>query len=191
MGLRPSTGMGRRPREEIAGGVYHVFARGNDRQPIFVDDLDRTRYLALLRRVRAAVRWHCLTYCLMSNHVHLLLETEEPNLSRGMHLLQGIYARSFNRRHGRSGHLFQSRYGCVRVEDDAQLWMTLAYIVRNPVEAGLCRDPAGWPWSGHHAVVADAEADADDGVDVPRLLTYLGALGGDPRRRYAECVESR
>ncbi|HEX8208341.1 MAG TPA: transposase [Solirubrobacteraceae bacterium] len=176
--------MPRKPREEIAGGIHHVFARGNDRQRIFVDDADRAVYIGLLRTVIARLQWRCLTYCLMRNHVHLLIETPTPNLGVGMQRLQGIYARSFNRRHGRSGHLFQSRYGCVRVEDDAQLWMTVGYIVRNPVAAGLCAEPEEWRWSGHGAIGGRS----DQWLDTGRLLAYLAALGGDPHERYAECV---
>ena len=80
----------------------------------------------------------CLSYCLMGNHVHLLIETREPNLGAGMHRLHGAYAQWFNRRHGFVGHVFQNRYESVTIENDPQLWVTAAYIARNPVTAGLC-----------------------------------------------------
>ena len=83
--------------------------------------------------------WRILSYCLMGNHMHLLIETQEPNLGTGMHRLHGGYAQYFNRRHGFSGHLFQDRYDSVTIENDAQLWTAAAYIARNPVTAGLCR----------------------------------------------------
>jgi putative transposase len=175
----------RKPREELAGGLHHVFARGNDRQAIFVDDVDRQMYLALLAEVAALLRWRCLTYCLMNNHVHLLMETPLPNLGTGMHRLQGGYARNFNRRHRRSGHVFQERYGCVRVEDDAQLWMTVGYIARNPVAAGLCASADDWTWSGHSSV---RSGDRSGWLDVDRLLEYFGAWGGDAGEQYEECV---
>src|SRR4051794_25897040 len=98
--------MPRKPRELVAGGIYHVFARGAKRAAIFEDDVDRHAYLALLGK---NVRWHgwrCLMYCLMDNHVHLLIETPEPNLDVGMCRHHGAYARAFNRRYATPGHVF-------------------------------------------------------------------------------------
>ncbi|HEV2813148.1 MAG TPA: transposase [Solirubrobacteraceae bacterium] len=176
--------MPRKPRELVAGGVYHVYARGNNRQSIFLDDLDRRAYLRHIEHVVLKRAWLCLAYCLMPNHVHLLVETPQPDLAVGMHWLHGAYARRFNRRHRRVGHLFQGRYGAVRIEDDAQLWMTAAYIARNPVAAGHCREPEDWEWSSH---AATANADAPPWLAANRLLEYLqGAAGGDPHERYGE-----
>src|SRR3954454_20748947 len=101
--------MPRKPRVELAGGVHHVYARGNAREDIYRDDVDRRMYLHTLGREVARWKWRCLAYCLMSNHVHLLLETPEPNLGRGMQRAHGTYARLFNRRHARVGHVFQGR----------------------------------------------------------------------------------
>jgi REP element-mobilizing transposase RayT len=168
----------------MEGAVHHVFARGNNRQLIFLDDLDRRRYLDGLARVIGLAGWRCLTYCLMPNHVHLLIETPRPTLGWGMQRLHGDYARAFNVRHRRVGHVFQGRYGANRVEDDAQLWMTVAYIARNPVEAGLVRQAAAWPWSGHAAMGSGRSPCLDEG----RLLAYFKAFGGDRVRRYRECV---
>ena len=85
----------------------------------------------------------------MGNHIHLLVETRDPNLGDGMHRLQGSYAQYFNRRHGYVGHLFQDRYKAVPVTSDGQLVMAAAYIARNPVEAGLCASAIDWTWSSH------------------------------------------
>lgn len=137
----------RRPREIVAGGIYHVYARGNDQRPIFVDDTDRYVYMAILSDVCARSEWLRLAHCLMDNHVHLLLETPLPNLSEGMRRLQWQYATRFNRRHDRSGHLFQGRYGAKRVASDEQLVAVTRYIAMNPVEAGLCETPERWTWS--------------------------------------------
>ncbi len=139
--------MGRKPRENLAGGIYHVFARGNDRQQIFDDDLDRKTYLLILGDVCDRFSWGRLGYCLMSNHVHLLLETPQGDLSDGMQRLQNRYAKRFNRRHERTGHLFGERFGSRRVETDEQLIAVTNYIERNPVEAGLCAAPELWPWT--------------------------------------------
>ena len=175
--------MVRKPREEVEGGVFHVFARGNDQRLVFHDDLDRRRYLRTLQSAVEDRRWRLLAYCLMDNHVHLLVETPNANLGDGMRWLHGTYAGSFNKRHGRSGHVFQGRYGAVRVKTDAQLWAVAVYIAMNPVDAGLCRLPEDWRWSSHPLVLAGT---APDWVDIPHLLEYLAPAGGDGRRRYAE-----
>jgi REP element-mobilizing transposase RayT len=99
--------MARLPRNETEAGIHHVYARGVERRVIFVDDEDRRRYLRMFRGVAEKFRWHCLGFCLMPNHVHLLIETTEPNLGRGMHSLHGLYAQTFNERFARVGHLFQ------------------------------------------------------------------------------------
>jgi putative transposase len=176
-------GVPRKPREEVEGGVYHVYARGNDRRPIYLDDVDRRIYLAMLARTVRLTGWRCLAYCLMDNHVHLLVELVEANLAAGMQRLHGQYGQVHNRRHRRSGHLFQGRYGAVGVTSDAQLWSAVAYIVRNPVEAGLCSQPGAWPWSSHLATLGRAPG----WLDAARLLSYFDAAGGDdPSRRYTE-----
>jgi putative transposase len=177
--------MPRKPRHEVAGGVHHVFARGNGRRPIFLDDADHRLYLAMLGRVVARSQWRCLAFCLMENHIHLLVETPKPNLGAGMQQLHGRFAQRFNQRHTRSGHVFQGRYGSVPVRTDEHLWTTVAYIVANPVAAGLCRAPDDWPWSSHRAVLGD---EVVPWLDVARLLSFYTSLGGEPVCRYAAHV---
>lgn len=126
-----------------------------------------------------------MAYCLLDNHVHLLIETPEANLGAGMQHLHGLYGQTFNARHGRSGHVFQGRYGAVRVTSDEHLWTVVAYIAHNPVEAGLCKDPNQWPWSSHAAALG---APSPYWLDIAHLLRYFEAMGGEPRRRYAELV---
>jgi putative transposase len=185
----PLDGVPRRARLEVSAGIHHVFARGNDRRPIFVDDLDRRAYLDALRQVVHLYRWRCLAYCLMPNHVHLLIETPRPNLAEGMRLLHGFYAQGFNARHGRSGHLFQGRYGCVPVTDDAQLATTVAYIATNPVAARLVARPEAWRWGSHRGV---ARRQAPTWLAADRLERLLaGAFGGDGAARYRELVDER
>jgi hypothetical protein len=123
----------------------------------------------------------------MPNHVHLLFETPEPNLGAGMQRLHGDYGQTFNERHGRSGHVFQGRYGSVLVTTDEQLWHVAAYIVLNPVSAGLCRRPEEWPWSSHMATIGGRTR--HEWLDVARLLSHFEGLGGDARRRYAAMTE--
>ena len=180
-------GVPRSPREEIEDGVHHVYARGNGGREIFLDDADRWRYLAMLGDVVVRMRWRCLAYCLMRNHVHLLVETPAVNLGEGIQRLHGRYAQKFNERHRRSGHVFQGRYGAVRVTSDEQLWTTTRYVALNPVAAGLCERPEDWRWSSHAAVLGGG---TPAWLDVARLLSYFAGLGGEPRERYADLVRT-
>src|SRR4051794_19876792 len=151
--MTPTGDMPRLARAEYEAGIHHVYARGNRRQPIYADDSDRLRYLSMLGRTTANMNWSCLSYCLMGNHMHLLVETRTPNLGAGMHRLHGAYAQYFNRRYGYSGHLFGDRFDAVPVVSDPQLWTVAAYIARNPVDAGLCPRSADWPWGSHAGIV--------------------------------------
>ena len=167
-----------------------MYGRGNNRRLLFLDDVDRLGYLGLLEAVIGRQRWRCLSYCLMDNHVHLLLETPEPNLGDGMRRLHGSFGRDFNRRHGLSGHVFQGRYGSKLLKTDGHLWTTAAYIAANPVDAGACAAPAAWRWSSH-AAAAVAGALAPAWLDLPRLFALLAGSGGDPRKRYLDAVAER
>ena len=178
-------GMPRRPREEMEGGVFHVFARGNGRRRIFFGDADRQRYLAMLAHTVTRARWRCLAYCLMDNHVHLLVETPRPNLGYGMQRIHGDYARWLNRRTGSCGHVFQGRYGATRMTVEPQLWITARYIAHNPVEAGLVTTADDWPWGSHAAIV---RGDGPLWLDVERLLGYFGGIGGQPLARYRAMI---
>jgi putative transposase len=175
----------RQLRQEVEGGVFHVYARGNDKQSIFLDDADRQTYLFLLRRVVEEHGWRCLAYCLMENHVHLLIETPVPNLARGMQRLHGAYAQLFNERHGRVGHLFQGRYGAVHMESDQQLWATLAYIAANPVRAELCEKATDWRWSSCRHVLNQRSAGL---IDLERIAWYLASFGPEPLKSYETLV---
>jgi putative transposase len=144
--------MGRKLRN-MAPGFHHVFARGNNRRALFRDDLDREDFLERLGRVVRFQNWTCHIYCLLTNHFHLLVQTEDESLPNGMQRLNLTTAQSFNRRYGTIGHLFQGPYGSVPVTRPGHALYLISYIVRNPVEAGLCRVPEEWPWSSHGATL--------------------------------------
>jgi putative transposase len=177
----------RPPRLEVPDGIYHAWARGNERRRIFRDDADFRRFLELLGRAVARYRWRILTYCLMRNHYHLLLETPEPNLSRGMRHLNGVYAQSFNRRHDRVGHLFQGRFGALIVQDDDHLLTECAYIVRNPLRTIDPIDPLDWPWSSHRATLGLEPPPRF--LDVDRLLSFFGSARTAARERYRAYID--
>jgi putative transposase len=177
--------MPRPPREEHEGAVHHVWARGNHKGVVFLDDRDRRFYLRLLERTVNQFKWLCLAYCLMDNHVHLLLETPRPNLGSGMQWFHGQYGRYFADKVGRPGHVFQKPFGSKRVKDEEQMWTTIRYVAQNPVDAKLCETPANWEWSSHRTVI---DGDAPAWIARGRLLEYFDALGGPPAERYAALV---
>jgi len=161
-------------RIEYPGAVYHVTSRGNARQEIFLDDEDRFRFLETLHQVVDRFNWLCHAYCLMNNHYHLLIETVDPTLSRGMRQLNGVYTQAFNRYHNRVGHVFQGRFKAIHVEKEAYLLELSRYVVLNPVRAGMVRAAKDWPWSSYRATAGL--------VKRPRLLTtnwLLDQLGSD------------
>jgi putative transposase len=171
--------MPRGPRIVAAGATYHLTARGNRRQPIFVDDDDRQLFLRILGDVAQRHRWRCGAYCLLSNHFHLLIETPvaAEDLACGMHRLNGRYAQWFNDRHEFVGHLFQGRFGSILIEREAHLLEVARYVFLNPVRAGVCELPDQWPWSSYRATIGQ--------VGVPRFLSpdMTLELFGDDRRR--------
>jgi putative transposase len=133
------------------GAVVHVIARGLERGRIVRDDHDRHAFLGDLAVAVRRYQWLCHAYCLMDNHYHLLLEIPLGNLPLGMRHLNGVYAQGFNRRHGRFGYLFQSRYRSILVERESHLLTACRYFVLNPVKAGIVERPEQYRWSSHRA----------------------------------------
>jgi len=145
--------MSRPLRIEFPGAVYHITARGNEKKAIFRNNQDKKSYLELLTLVVKRFHWLCHGYCLLGNHYHLLIETLESNLSRGMKQLDGIYTQKFNNKYKRVGHLFQGRYKAILVEKESYLLELSRYIVLNPVRAGIVSQLEEWPWSSYCAII--------------------------------------
>ncbi len=148
--------MSRRPRQLVHDGSYHVTARGNNRQSVFVSDHDRGAFLKDLDHVAAQRSWRVFAYCLMGNHVHLGLTTPHADLDAGMRDLLSRHARRLNWRRSASGHVFTDRYFSKLIGDDAQLFATIRYVARNPVTAGLVDDAQSWQWSSFRDVMTNA-----------------------------------
>ena len=146
--------MARKPRVQYADGTFHVWARRVERWALFVDDEDYQRYVALLAATVEECGWVLLSFCLMPNHIHLLLELREPNLDKGMKMLHEAYVRWYNARRDRGGRLFEHRYGSKAVVDGLYFVTVLRYIETNPVRAGLSDTPEEWPWSSRGIVAA-------------------------------------
>ncbi|MGK5060468.1 transposase [Janthinobacterium sp. LB2P49] len=143
-------------RLEFAGALYHVTSRGDRRGAIYRDDADRLAWQEVLELVCERHHFVVHSFCQMSNHYHLLVETVEANLSQGMRQLNGIYTQHFNRRHKRVGHALQGRYKAILVQKENYLLELARYIVLNPVRAHMVTSPDDWYWSSHHYVLDDA-----------------------------------
>lgn len=155
--------MARPLRLDIPGAFYHVTARGNAREPIYRDDRDREAFLSLLATTCNQYGWALHAYCLMTNHYHLLLSLQEApdgRLVRGMQRLNSCFAKQFNQRHRRVGHLYQGRYHAILVQRERHLIELTRYVVLNPVRAGIVAHVAEWPWSSYRATVGLATAPA-------------------------------
>jgi REP element-mobilizing transposase RayT len=145
--------MGRRPRYETPDGITHVTARGNRRQQIYADTIDRADFNARLADVRKRFEIEIFALCQMGNHYHMLVRATRAVLSDALHRLNGGYAQGFNMRHCLDGHLFQDRFHGVPVTSESHLLELFRYVLLNPVRAGICAEPADWPWSSYRATV--------------------------------------
>lgn len=139
--------MGRRQRVHFDGAIYHVYSKGVNGQHIFIDDQDRETFLRILKKNIAAASAELLAYCLMGNHYHLAVKVGSIPLWKLMHRTLSSYALIFNRRHERTGHLFQARFEARICLDERYLRTLIPYIIMNPVRAGLVERPQDWPWS--------------------------------------------
>ncbi len=178
--------MARPLRLEFAGALYHVTSRGDRRENIYEDDADRRAFLSVLGGVSDTHNWVCHAYCLMDNHYHLLIETPDANLSRGMRQLNGVYTQTFNRFHGGAGHVFQGRYKAIVVEKQSYLLELSRYIVLNPVRAGMVRWAREWPWSSYRATVGQSKG--PDCLNVEWLLAAFGKRKTVAIERYKKFI---
>ena len=182
--------MPRPPRNWIPGGTYHVFSRGSNRNALFLYDGDRFDFLDYTATVVERYGLECLAYALMTNHVHYLFCTPpEPAdaLSKALRDLNGTYARRFNKRHDREAHAFKNRFGAISKETREDVIWTARYIVRNPVEAGLCAHAADWPWSSYRPTVGLEPAPAF--LSTGLLLSLFGGRSEVALSRYVHYVE--
>ena len=178
--------MARPLRLEFPGALYHLTARGNARQPIYRDDTDRRDFLELCGAVCDRFHWQAHAYCLMSNHYHLVIETPEANLARGMRQLNGVYTQAFNRRHRKVGHLFQGRYTAILVDKDKYLLELARYVVLNPVRAGMVKSAGQYLWSSYRPMIGKSVAPAWLTTDF--LLAQLAHRRREARQRYVRFI---
>lgn len=179
--------MARPLRIAFAGALYHITSRGNARENIYQDEEDRRIFLDLLDRSCKRHAWVCHAYCLMPNHYHLLIETSQPTLSKGMKYLNGIYTQRFNRRHHRVGHVLQGRFKAILVDTEAYLLELSRYIVLNPVRAKLVHSAENWPWSSYRATAGLATSHPCLTVDW--VLSVFGKAKKLAHERYRVFVQ--
>jgi len=149
--------MVRQARERCESGVYHIVLRGINRGDIFFNNDDRLRFLETLEQKKINQEYELYAYCLMSNHIHLLVRENEDTVSRAMSRIGTSYAKWYNQKYNRSGHVFQGRFGSEGVENDKYLLTVVRYIHNNPVKAGLVREPEAYRWSSIHAYTGGKE----------------------------------
>ena len=180
--------MGRVHRLQVAGGFYHVFSRGNTRSSIFNDVGDYVAFLRQLEKTVERFDWLCHSFCLMPNHTHLIVETPEPNLGAGMQVLNLSYARFFNWRYRRVGHVFQGPYRCVHIRREEHLVQTSRYVALNPVRAGLAPNPAAWPWTSYRATAGLEPAPGF--LQVDRIRGYFRSASSDGTKEFRAFVNA-
>jgi len=178
--------MSRPWRIEYEGALYHLLSRGNEHGKIFKDEQDRDGFLEAVGEMSQRFDLDIFAYVLMNNHYHLLVRTRRANLKKAMHWFGTTYTLRFNRRHLRSGHLFQGRYKSIIVENDAYLLQLSYYIHRNPLRAGIVRRLSDYRWSSYRVYAY--------GRKTPQWLTtdlILSQFGDDQdgHRRYREKVQ--
>jgi putative transposase len=173
-------------RIEFAGAVYHITSRGNEKKTVFKDDQDRTTFLNTLQHVNKRYNWICHAYCLMDNHYHLLIETPDGNLSLGMRQLNGVYTQLCNKRHQRTGHLFQGRYKSILIQKDSHLLEVCRYVVLNPVRAGMVERPEAWKWSSYRATAGRESPAACLTIDW--VLGQFGRKRSNAEEKYRQFV---
>ena len=157
--------MPRAARRKSESGIYHIILRGMNRQQIFYDEEDYAYFIHLLDRFQDISHYELYAYCLMGNHIHLLLKTGEEPLDRIFRRIGASFVYWYNLKYQRVGHLFQDRFRSEPVEDDQYFLTVLRYIFRNPVKAGLCMKPEDYPYSN--------------------IMEYIGA-----RQRTVPCLEN-
>jgi len=173
--------MARKPRVEFPGAFYHVISRGNQRQDIFHDKSDRQAYLDRLEHYRNRYQVAVYAFVLMSNHIHLLIETQHTPLSKLMQGLQFTYTQYYNRKYSKVGHLFQGRYRAILCDRDAYLLELVRYLHLNPYRMKHRTDPWRYPWSSHKAYMG---YDCSVGIEKSLVLGQFGKTQGRARRAY-------
>lgn len=181
--------MPRKPRIEYSGAFYHVITRGNQKQKIFKDQSDYQKYLLTLTTYKNRTGCRIYAFVLMSNHVHLLIETSDIPLSKFMQGLSQTYTMHFNRKYRTSGHLFQGRFKAILCDRETYLLGLLKYVHQNPLRAKIAGRLDAYPWSSHHAYTG--RNNPLGLVEIDQVLRLFSENKGRARRKYREFMDDR
>lgn len=162
--------MARKHRVWFPGAMYHITSRGNRRSAIFYDDFDREVYLQFLEEAHRYFPFHLHSYCLMTNHIHLQIETIQHHPKDMMKMLNSRYAMYFNKRYRLVGHVFQGRYGSKLINSSDHLLEVSRYIHLNPVEAKMVKSPKDFLWSSYTAYISES---ANPHITTTKILSYF------------------
>lgn len=174
--------MGRAWREEYSGGIYHVIARGNNKEYIFNESIDKGYFIKLLKGNMEGMSYRIYGYVLMDNHYHLILQVFNKKLQEIMHQINNKYSKYFNYKFKRVGHVFQGRYKAVLVQDERYLISLLRYVHQNPVKAGMCNRVEEYRWSSD----AFYRTNNDQFINIDTALDMLSNDRGEAISKYKE-----
>ena len=161
--------MPRQPRIKSSSGIYHIMLRGINQQAIFEDEEDREKLIETLATYKAISGYKIFAYCLMSNHIHLLLKVEKEDIEQIIKRVAGSYVYWYNRKYYRRGHLFQDRFKSEPVEDDTYFMTVLRYIHQNPIKAKITKTMDEYKYSSYH----DYAAADSEFVDIDFALAMI------------------
>jgi putative transposase len=178
--------MSRKHRMEFVGAIYHVFQRGNNREYIFQNEIEKSFFIKQLREYIQVNNYEILAFTIMNNHYHIIIRTNEASLSIIMHFINNIYGKYYNFHHNRTGHVFEERYKCKLVENDAYLIWLLRYIHRNPVRAHLCEKVEDYKWSSDNLYRCNRELF----VNINFILDILSQKRSDAIKAYLQLVST-
>lgn len=187
--------MSRLARERSRSGIYHIMLRGINRQNLFEDDEDRQKFISTIDYYKGISNYVLYGYCLMDNHIHLLLQEKDETISQVIKRISGSYVHWYNQKYKRCGHLLQERFKSEVVETDEYFLTVLRYIHQNPVKAGLTREIGDYRWSSYPEYIGTATVtDIDFGINifsnnkiqaVPLFKDYMNELTTD------ECLDDQ
>lgn len=177
--------MPRKPRIHYPGALYHVMVKGNNAENIFSEEIHKREYLRKLSDYKKLFDFKLFAYCVMDNHAHLLVEVKDTPLSVIMQRIQQVYTQWFNRRYGRTGHVFQQRYKALLCDKENYLLQLIKYIHHNPVKAKMCTD-LNYKWSSHLHYV---ELVTDGLVDTDEVLRVFSQNRNQAIKQYLQLME--
>lgn len=179
--------MGRKWREEYKGGIYHVIARGNNKEYIFKESIDKGYFVKQLKQTIEGMNYRIFGYVLMDNHYHILIQTMDKKLQEIMHQINNKYSKYFNYKYKRVGHVFQGRYKSIIVQDERYLVGVLRYIHQNPIKANICQTVDGYKWSSDIFYRRDLRGFVNTDI----ILNILDSDGKEAIRKYKELMNEK